>query len=209
MKFSGPKLAVKNGNGNGGNKDKANVAKLDSEKEISLVMVERHTKFSTCEQCGEIGFHGDVCRDCYLGKYIESVTDKELSSVDIGQCPNCGDVGFGKCGSACVACEDTGMIYESVDTDYIYPMDDDEDEEETEEEKGGNETFPVGIDCERTVEIGAIVNLNYVGVFNDVTELMRMEEHRTVYMVKLFLRSVGGYFYPSESKEWIEQNFVH
>jgi hypothetical protein len=210
MKFSCPKLAMKNGNGNGGNKDKANVAKTDAEKEISLVTVERYTKFSACDQCGEIGFHGDVCRDCYLGKYTESVTNKDLSSAEIGQCPHCGDVGFGQCGSACVACEDTGMMYESVDPDSLYPMDDEEeDEEDTEEKKVGVETFPVGIDCEWTAEIGAIVNLNYVGVFDDMTVLMRMEERRTVYMVKLFLRSVGGYFYPSESKEWIEQNFVH
>jgi hypothetical protein len=101
-------------------------------------------------------------------------------------------------GNTCVACEDTGMVYESVDTDSLYPMDGDEDEEEIEEEKEGNEIFPVGIDCEWTAEIGAIVNLNYVGVFEDVTELIRMEERRTTYTVKLFLRSVGGYFYPSE-----------
>jgi hypothetical protein len=101
------------------------------------------------------------------------------------------------------------MTYKSVDTDSLYPMDDDEDEEDTEEGKRVVTRFSVGLDCEWTEEIGAIVNLNYVGVFGNVMEMMIMEARRTGYMVKLFLRSVGGYFYPSESKEWIDQNFVH
>jgi gag-polypeptide of LTR copia-type/Zinc knuckle len=209
MKYSCPKLAAKNGNGTNTNKDKANVAKSDQEKEISLVMVDRYTKFSACGQCGEIGFHGEMCKECYLGMHTEPVTKKRLADADIGQCPNCCDIGFGMLGTECVACEDTGMTYDSVDTESLYPMDNDEDEEEIKVDVSVPTIFPVGLECEWTEEIVTVMNLNYAEVINRMTELMQLEAHHTSYMIKLFLRSVGGYFYSSKSKEWIEQNFVH
>jgi hypothetical protein len=132
MKSSCPKLAAKNGNGLNANKDKANVAKSDQEKEISLVMVDRYTKFSACGRCGEIGFHGEMCTECYVGMLTEPVTKKKLADAEIGQCPNCCDIGFGMLGNECVACEDSGLIYDSVDTDSLYPMNNNEDEEEIE-----------------------------------------------------------------------------
>jgi hypothetical protein len=57
LRYLCPKLAAKNGSGGGsnnGNKDSANVAKSDPEKEISLVMVDRYTKLSACGWCGKI-----------------------------------------------------------------------------------------------------------------------------------------------------------
>jgi hypothetical protein len=101
------------------------------------------------------------------------------------------------------------MIYDSVNTESLYPMDNDEDEEEIKDDEEVSTIFPVGLDCKWTEEIVAIVNLNYAEVFGKMTELMRLEARHTSCTVKLFLCSVGGYFYPSASKEWIEQNFAH
>jgi hypothetical protein len=172
-------------------------------------MVDHYIKFSASGHCGEIGFHGEMCKECYLGLHIEPVTEKGIADADIGQCPNCGDVGFGMLGSTCVACEDTGMTYKSVDDDSLYPMDDDKEEEEYEDEKEVNNTFPVGLDCTWTEKIVAVVNSQYNAVFGEITELMQKEVRHTSYAAKLFLCSMGGYLYPCESKEWIKQNFVH
>jgi hypothetical protein len=88
-------------------------------------------------------------------------------------------------------------------------MDNDKDEEEHENSKEVHTTFPVGLDYKWTEEIVAVVNSNYTAVFGEMTELMCSEARHTNYPVKLFLCTMGGYFYPSVSKEWIEQTLVH
>jgi Zinc knuckle len=87
MKYSCPKLAVKNGGDPpSGDSDKANVAKGTDPKEVSLVTVEKFTKLSACGRCNEIGFHGGRCLSCGTGMHTEPVSDEEAKEANIGQC---------------------------------------------------------------------------------------------------------------------------
>jgi hypothetical protein len=112
-----------------------------------------------------------------------------------------------------IACEDNSMIYDGVDTNSLYPvenedgLDGDNNEEETDNKVRA--IFPVGLDCEWKEELATVVDANHTTVFVEMSELLCLEVHHTTFTVKLFLRSMGGYIYPAETKEWIKHNFVH
>jgi hypothetical protein len=168
MKYSCPKLELKNSGGNscGGNSGGAGQGQGQGSggatKSEIFVVVDKYGKLSGCDRCGEIGLHGMACAECLTGKYTRLVSKDSVDDLLVGQCPNCGDVGFGMLGSYCEVCTDSGMVYETIqDVDSIRGnVEEEEDDEEKEDDNELELTYPDRELLEHSGAILAVVKPN-------------------------------------------------
>jgi hypothetical protein len=219
MKYSCPKLELKNGGGNSGGagqgqgQGSGGATKSESpssdKSDLTFMVVDKYGKLSGCDRCGEIGLHGMACAECLTGKYTRLVSKDSVNDLLVGQCPNCGDVGFGMLGNYCKVCTDSGMVYETIqDVDSIHGNV--EEEEEDEEEEDDNElelTYPDQELLEHSGAILAVVKPNRDELFMEMLGLVRRHQ-RTRYEIKVFLEVVGKYIFPDWDTNRVKCEFV-
>jgi gag-polypeptide of LTR copia-type len=204
MKVTCPKLAQKNAN-----------KSEEKTGDTLCVAIDPYTKMSKCDHCDDVGFHGWQCNCTMVSKFTRLIARKELETLNVGCCPECGDVMIDSVGTFCTKCEDGAVVYEEVsDLESMHGGDIEEEWDLDDEGDGFQQRTVYPIRLEKHAPPGMFPNEQEIieGIQwhrDDLFEAMYfLTRGNNRLSIRAFLQFVGELMSPEMDPEYVRRHFV-